>query len=63
MSIANIAFLVLVVASFGGFAVSLLAVYLYTEAWKEVPTAPAQNPSTQASHADTAEVESLLRAA
>ncbi len=63
MSIASIAFLVLVVASFGGFAVSLLAVYLYSEAWKEDPTAPAEKPLSLAPQTDMADAETLLRAA
>ncbi len=63
MSIVSIGFLVLVVVSFGGFAISLFAVYLYTEAWKEVPSAPAANPLIQASQAAVAVVESLPRAA
>ena len=63
MSIASIAFFILVVGSFGGLAVSLFAVYLYTQGWKETPSAPAKDSLTQASHPDTVDAESLPRAA
>jgi hypothetical protein len=61
MSIANIAFLTLVVVVFGGLAISLLGVYIYTEAWKETPSGSAE-PAPSLDSEDTAPHE-LPRAA